>query len=123
MQKLAAVAAAALFALAACGGGSSSHTIKGRVTTFNIPGGSSSDVTDGDAVTVKDGAGKTIGTATLHDADCGSSEEATLKSCYRFTVDVSDADFYAFGIGDVRPATVKRSKLEKQHWRVSLSIS
>jgi hypothetical protein len=26
--------------------------------------------------------------------------------CYRLSVDISDADLYAFGIGDVRPATV-----------------
>lgn len=123
--------------IVACGGGSSSHTIRGALELAGrCP---STRVDEGDPVLLRDGANKTIGTGELaagtdssfleglsvkeRRAFVGLAEES--KTCvYKFRItDVPDAAFYSVEVGDTGKVTYPKAKLEKHDWKVGLTLS
>lgn len=131
-------ATAILVLLAACSAPAatrSTHTIEGRfqlvqservavetsgdtVTSCRGTGGYS-DVREGLQVVVRDGAGTTLGTATLelHPSD----PMPDIHSCwYAFTVPgLPETEFYAIEVGDRGELTYSFDELEEMDWRVS----
>jgi hypothetical protein len=67
-----------------------------------------------------------VGTGTLRETDCPREleEEASfLFTCYRFTIeDLGDAEFYGFHVRRHGSEKFKREDLERDDWRVSLSL-
>ncbi len=82
------------------------------------PGGGYSDLSDGTAVAVSDGAGKLLGTGQLSD---GTQTGAGVK--FTFSVNgLPQADFYKLQIANRGELPYSRSDLDAKQWHVSASL-
>jgi hypothetical protein len=113
--------------LAACS--ASGHTISGsfvltdpgvaRTGTTCSGTGGYSDIGDGTDVTVKDGAGKVIGTGRLSTNVEGSQDTGCA---YDFTVAVPDADFYVVAVSHRGELTYSRDEMQQHDWKVGFTL-
>jgi len=125
--RLTTVTLAAAALLVGCG--ASGHDIKGSFVLTD-PGvtnsgvycsgtGGYSDIAEGLGVTVKDDAGKIIGTSQLS----GNVQESSGSTCsYTFAVHVPDSDFYSIEVGHRGALTYSRDELEGRKWEVGFTL-
>ncbi len=115
--------------LAACGGGTSSHTIHGTITVPAyetqlgdnrcLPDDGYDDIDRGASVKIEDDSGKIIGTSAV--ADLGKQRDG--RCVFSFTATgVKDADFYTVKASHRDGPAFKRAELEKDHWRMALTL-
>jgi len=132
-MKRAAVVCVLAVLVAACGGGSSTHTIKGTVTlsgygniftsdNVRCTGESDSgydDISANAPVTVLDGKGTIVGTSQL----IGDGYYRHSECVFSFTVDdVKDADFYTVKVSHRDGPAYSAKEMDRQHWKVALTI-
>lgn len=82
------------------------------------------DIRAGTAVTVKDGTGRSLGTATLRD---GTLRNGQLRGrdddcVFSFSLNVPERDAYRIEVGRRGVVAFSRSDLERSNWKASLTI-
>ena len=118
-----------VLALTACGN-ANTHRVTGSLhltgDNFTVSGlecqgtGGDSDITMGARVTIRDGGGSILATATLG----VGVQTSSSKSCeFEFDAgEVPEKDFYQVEIGGRRPYAVSRGEMERQAWDLQLKL-